>query len=245
MHNQIENNSSTPHRGRGIYLLPNLFTLTALFAGFYAIIAAIKGNIDNAAIATFVAMIMDALDGRVARLTHTQTAFGAQLDSLSDMVSFGIAPSLLSYTWGLGSLGKAGWLVTFVYTVAVALRLARFNTQNTSEKRFFRGLPSPAAAAVVVSAIWCVFEYDLTGPFIRISIAILTVATSLLMISNIPYHSFKNFDLKNHVPFIAILAIVLFFILVATDPPLVLLIVSLSFALSGIFLRVWRWKYRR
>jgi CDP-diacylglycerol--serine O-phosphatidyltransferase len=240
--NHQENNRP---RGRGIYLLPNLFTLTALFSGFYAIISAIKGVFDNAAIATFIAMIMDTLDGRVARLTNTQTLFGAELDSLSDMVSFGIAPALLAYTWGLGSLGKAGWLVAFVYTVAVALRLARFNTQlGVSDKRFFRGLPCPAGAAVVVSAIWCIYEYDLSSHFTQILIAILTTMTSLLMVSNFPYYSFKDLDLKNKVPFLAILLIVLFFVLISTDPPLILFLTSLVFATSGVVLWVWKWQRR-
>lgn len=233
-------------RGRGIYLLPNLFTLTALFLGFYAIIAAIKGHFDNAAIATFLAMVMDTLDGRVARLTNTQTAFGAELDSLSDMVSFGVAPALIAYSWGLGSLGKAGWLVTFVYTVAVALRLARFNTQlGISDKRFFRGLPCPAGAAFVVSSIWCIYEYDLSSHAMQFVIALITIVTSLLMVSNLHYYSFKDFDLKNKVPFLAILLVVLFFVLISADPPLILLVISLAYAGSGVFLWGWKWYRRR
>ncbi len=237
--------SENPHpRPRGIYLLPNLFTVSALFSGFYAIIAAIKGNFDNAAIATFIAMIMDTLDGRVARLTHTQTAFGAELDSLSDMVSFGIAPALMLYTWGVGSLGKTGWLVSFIYTVAVALRLARFNTQlAVSDKRFFRGLPCPAGAAVVVSAIWSCYEYGLQGRTTHIASAIIAVLISLLMISNLAYYSFKDFDLKNKVPFIVIVAVALFFVLISVDPPIILLVVSVTFAVSGMVL--WVWKQRR
>jgi len=237
---------TSPPRGRGIYLLPNLFTLTALFAGFYAIIAAMKGNFENAFIAIFVAMVMDTLDGRVARLTNTQTAFGAELDSLSDMVSFGIAPSLIAYTWGLGALGKAGWLVTFVYTVAVALRLARFNTQvSAADKRFFRGLPCPAGAAVVVSWIWCLYEYDLSSRVSQIAVAVITIAISLLMVSNLSYYSFKTFDLKNKVPFLAILGIVLFFVLVSIDPAVILLLASSLFALSGVALWVWKWRRRK
>lgn len=237
-----ENHQTT--RGRGIYLLPNLFTVAALFFGFYGIVAAMKGHFDIAAIGIFIAMIMDTLDGRVARLTHTQTAFGAELDSLSDMVSFGIAPALIAYTWGLNALGKAGWLIAFVYTVAVALRLARFNTQlDTTDKKFFRGLPSPAGAAVVISAIWCIYEYDLSNSLTQIMVGILTVLISLLMVSNVTYYSFKEFDLKNKVPFFAILGIVLFFVLISTDPPLILLITSSAFALSGIAL--WIWKQHR
>lgn len=237
-------NEEPPHRNRGIYLLPNLFTLTALFAGFYAIVAAMKGYFDNAAIAVFVAMIMDALDGRVARLTHTQTPFGAELDSLSDMVSFGVAPALIVYTWGLSSLGKTGWLIAFIFTAAVALRLARFNTQTESgDKRYFNGLPSPAGAALVVSLVWCLQEFSYTGIGLRVLVSVLSVLTSLLMVSNIRYYSFKDFDLKNKVPFVAILCIVLFFVLISVDPPTVLFILSSIFALSGPAL--WLWRHRK
>jgi len=236
----IENDESP--RGRGIYLLPNLFTLTALFAGFYAIVTAMKGNFENAAIAIFIAMVMDALDGRVARLTHTQTLFGAELDSLSDMVSFGLAPALVAYAWGLGTLGKAGWLVAFVYTAAVALRLARFNSQLAVEdKRFFKGLPCPPGAAVVISAIWSIYEIDVsTSRFMYIVVAALMVLISLLMVSNLRYFSFKEFDLKNKVPFMAILVIVLCYVLISVGPPIILLVLSLMFAVSGPLFWLWR-----
>ena len=233
-------------RGRGIYLLPNLFTLTALFAGFYAIVAAMKGIFDNAAIAVFIAMVMDTLDGRVARMTHTQTAFGAELDSLSDMVSFGVAPALIAYTWGLGTLGKAGWLVAFVFTAGVALRLARFNTQTSvSDKRYFRGLPCPAGAAVITSLVWSLQEFSMNNHAMCLLVAVLTVITALLMVSNILYYSFKDFNLKNRVPFIVIILLVLFFVLISVDPPLVWLALSLGFMLSGPVLWIWRFKRHR
>ncbi|MDF3054898.1 MAG: CDP-diacylglycerol--serine O-phosphatidyltransferase [Gammaproteobacteria bacterium] len=220
-----------PPRSRGIYLLPNLFTVSALFFGFYAVIAAIKGNFEHACIAVFIAMIMDALDGRVARLTHTQTAFGAELDSLSDMVSFGVAPAVIAYTWGLSDLGKAGWLVAFIYTTAVALRLARFNVETSvADKRYFKGLPSPAAAWVAVSLIWSLHQYDLSTFGTKIVTAVIMVLVGGFMVSNIPYYSFKSFDFKNKIPYVALLVIVLVFVLVSADPPLVLFLVSLSFA---------------
>lgn len=238
------NNNEAP-RGRGIYLIPNLFTLTALFAGFYAIVAAMKGNFELAGIAVFTAMVMDTLDGRVARMTHTQTEFGAQLDSLSDMVSFGIAPALIAYIWGLSALGKAGWLVAFVYVAAVALRLARFNIQTAVvDKRFFKGLPCPAAASVVVSAIWSVQQYDLNNIITLGVIVVITVVMSLLMVSRVAYYSFKDFDLKNKVPFVAILVVVLFFVLISSDPPVAWLFLSSVFAVSGPVLWLWK-KHRR
>ncbi len=242
---------STEHdeiaRGRGIYLLPNLFTIFALFAGFYAIVAAMKGNFDNAAIAIFVAMVMDTLDGRVARLTHTQTSFGAELDSLSDMVSFGVAPALVIYSWSLDRLGKFGWLAAFVYAVAVALRLARFNVQlGTSDKRYFKGMPCPAGAAVIASIVWSVYDYGVDGHRISILMAVLAVLVGFLMVSNIRYYSFKDLDLKSKVPFIAILAIVLFLVLISVDPPQVLMVIFISYALSGPIGWIWkRHKWRR
>lgn len=238
----METEDGTVPRGRGIYLLPNLFTLTALFAGFYAIIAGMKGHFENASIALFVAMIMDTLDGRVARLTNTQTEFGAQLDSLSDMVSFGLAPALILYTWGLNTLGKAGWLVAFVYAACVALRLARFNVQhNIIDKRYFRGLPCPAGAAIIASLIWSASQNELNSHTIYIIAAVLTVFVSLIMVSNILFYSFKEFDLKHKVPFIVILLIVSFYVLISVDPPSVLLFISLGYALSGPSFYVWRW----
>lgn len=236
----LETEDEQQPRGKGIYLLPNLFTLAALFAGFYAIVAAIKGHFEHAGIAVFIAMIMDSLDGRVARLTQTQTPFGAELDSLSDMVSFGIAPALIAYIWGLGSLGKLGWLIAFIFAAAGALRLARFNIQPENvDKKFFKGLPIPAGASVVVSLVWTCQEFALNGLGIFIAAALLTVITGILMVSNIRYYSFKEFDLKNNVPFIVILLIVLVFVLISVDPPLVWFVLSMCFLLSGPIYSLW------
>ena len=234
-----------PARKRAIYLLPNLFTTGALFAGFYAIVAGIQDNFDHAAIAIFVAMIMDGLDGRVARLTGTQSTFGAEYDSLSDMLSFGITPALVSYTWGLSALGKPGWLAAFVYTAATALRLARFNSQlGTSDKHYFVGLPCPAAAAVVAGMVWMGAELNIPGKRISIIVAMITVAMGILMVSNFRYYSFKEIDFKGSVPFMAVLAVVCVFSVIAWNPPIVLFAVFLFYALSGPGLwiknRFWR-----
>lgn len=232
-------------RGKGIYLLPNLFTLMALFSGFYAIIAAIKGHFDQAGIAIFVAMVMDTLDGRVARLTHTQTPFGAELDSLSDMVSFGIAPALIVYIWGLGALGKLGWLVAFIFAACGALRLARFNIQPAdADKRFFKGLPIPAGASVIVSMAWIFNVFGLESTAMRILVAVLTIITGLLMVSNLRYYSFKELHLKNSVPFIVILLAALVLVLISVDPPLVWFVLSLCFMVSGPLLSLWLYRRR-
>ncbi len=219
---------------RGIYLLPNLFTTACLFAGFYAIVAAMGGRFESAAIAIFIAMIMDGLDGRVARLTNTQSAFGAEYDSLADMVSFGLAPALVVYVWALSDLGKLGWLGAFVYTAGTALRLARFNTQvGRADKRYFQGLASPAAAAVVAGLVWVGQGYQVEGLSISVLAFVVTVGVGLLMVSNVRYRSFKDLDLKGKVPFVSILAVVLVFVLVSIDPPQVLLLVFAGYALSG------------
>ncbi len=221
-------------RRRGIYLLPNLFTTACLFAGFYAIVAAMSDRFEAAAVAIFVAMIMDSLDGRVARLTNTQSDFGAEYDSLADMVSFGLAPSLVMFEWSLFSLGKLGWLAAFIYTAAAALRLARFNTQvETAEKRFFQGLPSPAAAAVVTGVVWVGSDYGYLGQDWRIPAIILTLFAGILMVSNIRYRSFKDLDLKGRIPFVTMLVVVLVFVFVSIDPPQVLFAIFLGYALSG------------
>ncbi len=224
---------------RGIYLLPNLFTTAALFAGFYAVVAAMKGLFEYAAIAIFIAMIMDTLDGRVARLTKTQSAFGAQYDSLSDMVSFGIAPALVCYNWGLSELGKPGWLAAFIFAATGALRLARFNVQNSSgdvdkiDKRYFVGLPIPAAAAVVAGMIWFGTELNISGKNISLLVAFIVSALGILMVSYFKYYSFKEIDFKNHVPHMALVLIILVFSLIAWNPPIVLFSVFFMYALSG------------
>lgn len=223
-----------PARHRGIYLLPNLFTTGALFAGFYAIIAGMKGQFEPAAIALFVAMIMDTLDGRVARLTGTQSAFGAQYDSLSDMVCFGLTPALMAFTWGLSNFGKLGWLAAFMYAAATALRLARFNTQlGSADKRYFIGLPCPPAAAVVAGFVWLGTDLSIPTQHIGAIIAFILVGLGALMVSNLRYYSFKEVDFKGHVPFFAVLVVVLIFSVIAWDPPSVLCVVSFVYALSG------------
>jgi CDP-diacylglycerol--serine O-phosphatidyltransferase len=226
---------------RGIYLLPNLFTTAALFSGFYAIVAAINGRFEAAAVAIFIAMILDSVDGRVARLTNTQSAFGAEYDSLSDMVCFGVAPALLMYKWSLFSLvsisnllGKLGWLAAFVYTAATALRLARFNTQvGKVDKAYFQGLPSPSAAAVMAGFVWLCADYQFDGASLVLPAWIITVFTGVLMVSQFRYYSFKSFDLKDRVPFITVPVIVLIFVLISLDPPQMLFVIFLLYASSG------------
>ena len=226
---------------KGIYLLPNLFTTGALFAGYYSIIASINGKFELAAISVFIAALLDGLDGRVARLTNTQSAFGEQYDSLSDLVSFGLAPSLLMYTWSLKSLavihpvmGKIGWLVAFIYAVSGALRLARFNVQiGTVDKAYFQGLASPAAAAVVCSFVWVAVDHEFTGESLRFVSLAVTLCAGLLMVSRFRYYSFKTLPFKESVPFVWILVLVLIFVLLALAPAKVLFVVFGLYALSG------------
>jgi len=232
-------------RHRGIYLLPNLFTTANLFAGFYSIINSISAQTTDdpreaskyfayAAIAIFVAMILDSLDGRVARMTNTQSAFGAEYDSLSDMVAFGVAPALLAFGWALGDMGKVGWMVSFIYVAGAALRLARFNTQvGVADKRYFIGLASPAAAGVVAGTVWAFSDFGIQGSKMSFLVALLVAAAGMLMVSNIKYNSFKELDLKGRVPFVAILAVVLVFAVVFSDPPRILLLIFLAYAASG------------
>ncbi|WP_205342934.1 CDP-diacylglycerol--serine O-phosphatidyltransferase [Denitrificimonas caeni] len=228
-------------RHRGIYLLPNLFTTANLFAGFYSIICAINGNFYVAAATVFVAMVLDGLDGRVARLTNTQSAFGAEYDSLSDMVAFGLAPAIIAYQWALSELGNVGLTIAFIYVACAALRLARFNTQiGIVDKRWFIGLASPAAAGLVAGMVWAIWAFSDEGvggadlPFaVIILFAILVALAGLLMVSNIKYYSFKDLDLKGRVPFVAILVVVLVFAVVFSDPPRILLLMFLVYAASG------------
>ncbi len=241
------------HRPRGIYLLPNAFTTGALFAGFYAIIAAMQGRFEIAAIAIFVAGLLDGLDGRVARLTNTQSAFGAEYDSLSDMVSFGIAPALVMYLWSLTHLrdvstllGKIGWLGAFIYATATALRLARFNTQiGVADKRYFQGLASPAAAAVVMGAVWVCEEYDIPGVDVTYAALVLTVAAGALMVSKFSYYSFKDLDLRKRVPFVAVLAMVLVLVFLTIHPATVLFCSFFLYMLSGPVVSLFRWNRKR
>ena len=221
-------------RPRGIYLLPNLFTTACLFGGFYAVLAAMNGHFEKAAVAIFVAMVMDGLDGRVARLTNTQTAFGAEYDSLSDMVAFGLAPSIVMYEWALLNLGKFGWLAAFVYTTAAALRLARFNTQvGTADKRYFQGLPSPSAAAILAGGVWFAVEHGIAGTDLAIVAGILTVAVGLLMVSNIRYPSFKQVDFRGKVPFFAVVVVALAAAVVLSEPATILFLGFFVYALVG------------
>lgn len=233
-HNKLED-TRPRMRDRGIYLLPNLFTTGALFAGFYAIVQAMNGRFEHAAIAIFIAMVLDGLDGRVARMTHTQSAFGAEFDSLSDMVSFGVAPALVIYEFALQGIGKWGWIAAFVYCAGAALRLARFNTQleTVIDKRFFQGLPSPAAAALVAGFVWVMVEYGIAGSDVRWVAASIALFAGLTMVSNFKYYSGKEINLKKSVPFFVILLIVLVFILVSTSPPEVLFVAFVLYGLSG------------
>ncbi len=221
-------------RARGIYLLPNLFTSAALFSGFFAIIAAMNGHFEKAAIAIFVSMVLDGLDGRVARMTNTQSEFGAEYDSLADMVSFGVAPALVAFSWALSSSGKLGWCAAFIYVAGAALRLARFNTQIGSvDKRFFVGLPSPAAAALVAGMVWVGTEYAVDAAAWSLVAALLVAASGILMVSNIYYHSFKDVDFKGKVPFVVLLVVVLIFAIISIDPAMLLWLIFLGYAGSG------------
>lgn len=228
--------TNTPIRRRrsGIYLLPNLLTTAALFCGFYAITAAINNNFELAVVAIFAAMVFDGLDGRVARMTNTQSEFGAQYDSMSDLLSFGVAPALVMFVWSLSTLGKLGWVAAFVHCAGAALRLARFNTQvSTADKRYFQGLPSPAAAAILAGYIWVGVEYQFGGASVAMVSLVLTVLSGLLMVSNVRYHSFKEVDMKGKVPFVVVIAVMLGFAVVLAQPPLMLFLIFLSYAVSG------------
>jgi CDP-diacylglycerol--serine O-phosphatidyltransferase len=222
---------------RGIYLLPNLFTTAALFAGFFAIVQAMQGDFERAAMAIFIAMVLDGLDGRVARMTNTQSAFGAEYDSLSDMVSFGAAPALVVYEWALRDMGRLGWIAAFIYCAGAALRLARFNTTlEVMDKRYFQGLPSPAAAALVAGLVWVMIVSGVSGPDIRWLAAGLTVFAGITMVSNIRYYSFKDINLRKSVPFFVIAAIALAFALAAYSPEISLFGFFVLYGLSGYVL---------
>lgn len=228
-------------RLRGIYVLPNLFTTLGLFAGFYSIVAAGQGLFGPACIAVMVSIITDGLDGRVARLTGTETDFGAEYDSLSDMVAFGVAPALLVYHWALQPIGKLGWLLAFVYAAAAALRLARFNTQpQVYGKKYFQGLPSPSAAAMVTSAVWAGHQYGLPAWAATPLALLVASAAGGLMVSNFRYHSFKEFDLRGRIPFFAAVMIAVGLAVLFTDPPTVLFIVFAGYAASGPILTLHR-----
>lgn len=224
-------------RRRGIYLLPNLFTTAALFCGFFAIVQSMKGGFEAAAVAIFVAMVLDGLDGRVARMTRTQSAFGAEYDSLSDMVSFGVAPALVVYAWALKDLGRLGWIAAFVYCVGAALRLARFNTTlEVVDKRYFQGLPSPAAAALVAGFLWVMIDKDVAAGNVRWLACVLVIFAGISMVTNIQFYSFKDVNLRRSVPFIFVVAIALAFAVLSYDTPLALFGLFVAYALSGYVL---------
>jgi len=234
-----ESTERKPRHG-SIYLLPNMITTAGLFSGFYAIVAAMNGRFEAAAVAIFVAMVADGIDGRVARLTNTQSEFGVQYDSLSDMVCFGLAPALVMYEWALQSMisvgwAKLGWLAAFIYTASAALRLARFNAQvATAEKSHFRGLPSPSAAAVLAGLVWVGTDLGLAGETLVYPAFVLTITMGLLMVSNIRYYSFKEVNFRNRVSFVAILLVVLMYAFASIDPPKVLFTGFLVYAISGV-----------
>ena len=225
-------------RRKGIYILPNLFTLAALFGGFYAVVMAMNGRFEQAAIGIFMAAVLDSLDGRVARMTNTQSAFGEQMDSLSDMVSFGAAPALITYEWALKGLGKAGWIAAFVYCACAALRLARFNTNiGVVDKRYFQGLPSPAAAALIIGFIWVMDDMGFRDAYalhwLAWSAFGATLYAGLTMVTNVPFYSFKDVSLKRSVPFIVIVLIALGIAVITIHPPIVLFALFCVYGLSG------------
>ena len=220
----------------GICLLPNLFTIASMFAGFYAIIAGLQGRFELAVIAIFIALLCDGLDGRVARWTGSESELGAQLDSLADMVSFGVAPAILAYSWSLSVLGKPGWLTAFIYMVCTSLRLARFNSQDQSEeKRFFFGLNTPSAAAFIAATLWLCITYEIDGITMAVPMVILLFTLALLKVSRIPYRSFTDFDLRRHVPMTTILIAIFLLVLITLAPPQTLFIFILTYVLSGPF----------
>lgn len=232
---EVDSDSAVVRKPRkGIYVLPNLFTLAALFGGFYSIVMAINGRFDLAAVGVFCAMVLDSLDGRVARMTNTQSAFGEQMDSLSDMVSFGAAPALISYVWALKGLGRWGWFAAFVYCACAALRLARFNV-NTAvvDKRYFQGLPSPAAAALIAGFIWLSTDLGVAGPDVAWPMFALALYAGLTMVTNVPFYSFKDISMKRSVPFAVIVLIALGIAVINIDPPTVMFGVFVIYGLSG------------
>jgi len=238
-------------RGRGIYLLPNLFTTAALFAGFYSIIAAFNQNYSGSAIAILIAMVLDGFDGRVARMTNTTSAFGAEYDSMSDMVSFGVAPAFLVYAWSLSSMsivnyGYLGWVSAFFYTACCGLRLARFNVQvGKADKRFFQGLACPSAAALIACIVWVLHDIGVPGREIAFLSFFITLFAGLLMVSNFTYYSFKEIRTPRRVPFVAALLLVLLVVFISFDPPKVLLLGFVCYALSGPSYAAFRWIRKR
>jgi len=244
LHDDVAEMPVRPRR-KGLYILPNLFTLAALFGGFYGIVMAMNGRFENAALGIFAAMVLDSLDGRVARMTNTQSTFGEQMDSLADMVSFGAAPALVMYEWALTGIGRWGWLAAFVYCACAALRLARFNTNiGIVDKRFFQGLPSPAAAAIVMGFVWLLddagFQGFREGHWLTWSSFGITLYAGLTMVTNVPFYSFKDISFKRSVPFIVIVAIALGIAVINIHPPTVLFLLFCVYGLSGYGVYAWR-----
>jgi CDP-diacylglycerol--serine O-phosphatidyltransferase len=238
---QHESHSETRKRAKGIYMVPNMITLAALFGGFYAIVMAMNGRFELATVALFLSMVLDSLDGRVARMTNTQSAFGEQMDSLSDMVSFGAAPALVAYIWTLSTLGRWGWIAAFVYLACAALRLARFNV-NTAvvDKRYFQGLPSPAAAALVAGFIWLMTDLEIPSGDVTWAMFALTLFAGLTMVTNVPFYSFKDLSVKKSVPFAAIVLVALSIAVINIHPPTVLFSLFMIYGLSGYAIYIWR-----
>jgi CDP-diacylglycerol--serine O-phosphatidyltransferase len=222
-------------RRRGIYLLPNLFTTASLFSGFYAIVQAMNNHFELAAIAIFVSMVLDGLDGRIARMTHTQSEFGAQYDSLSDMVSFGAAPALVMYVWALKDLGKLGWIAAFVYCAGAALRLARFNTNiDVVDKRYFQGLPSPMAAALLAGLVWVFDDLGIDRDvWLSVIAWAFTMYAGITMVTNVPFYSFKEFNLKRAVPFWVVALFAAGLGVVSLKPSVMLFLLFLAYSVSG------------
>ena len=236
-HEEVVSEDGKKVTRKGIYLLPNLLTTASLFSGFFSIVSAINGNFIASGMALFAAQMLDGLDGRVARLTNSQSLFGAQYDSLCDVISFGLAPAIIVFLWGLDSLGQTGWVFSFFYVAAAALRLARFNTYIGSEDTYFKGLPSPVASAMVVYFVWAMSSYGVqgeeVGSILAIFTAVLTGCVSLLMVVNIPYYSFKEIEFKKRVPFFSMLFVVFIFALISIDPPIVLALCAFVYVVSG------------
>lgn len=242
----INDAASVEHPHRGIYLIPNLLTTSALFAGFYAIIAAISGDFSSSCIAIFVAQLLDGADGRVARMTHTQSEFGAQYDSMSDIIAFGLAPAILAFQWSLIYMDKVGWVAAFVFVAAAALRLARFNVQiGKVDKKYFVGLASPAAAAVIWGTIWSLEEFGVSGQSMAWLMVFLVPLVGIMMVSPIRYFSFKDISAQRRVPFFVLLAIVMVFAFIALDPPRMLLGIASVYALHGPVLEISKWFKKR
>lgn len=235
------NGAGDIRRPKGIYMLPNMVTLAALFGGFYAVVMAMNGRFDLATVAIFASMVLDSLDGRIARMTNTQSAFGEQMDSLSDMVSFGAAPALIAYEWGLRGLGRWGWIAAFVYCACAALRLARFNVNTTVvDKRYFQGLPSPAAAALVAGFIWLTTETGIKPEDVQWVMFAITLYAGLTMVTNVPFYSFKDLSLKRSVPFAALVLVALGIAVINIDPPTVLFLLFVVYGVSGYGVYAWR-----